>query len=224
MAITFTYDESTNVVVVTEGTSGTPATFDDFVTADRAGTAELTPEDAPDACTTNMTLTYQIRPLASLALQITFTLAGTSAGGGDTLDVTGTDWDGNAQGPESIDVSGGEHTGDVDGDVVVYLVPVGFKDDLARFIQPEYPCVTGGLGELDEATSLILAKFSNVTIVAEIGEVACPIGLFEERHRGTLVAHRRFGLSGYGDSDHHQHHCRQRHGKHGPSQRSSPVG
>ena len=38
MAITFAYTESTNTVVVTEGTSGTPATFADFVTADRAGT------------------------------------------------------------------------------------------------------------------------------------------------------------------------------------------
>ncbi len=79
MAITFTYDESTNIVVLTEGTSGTPATFANFVTADRAGTAELTPEDTPDACDFDMTLTYQIRPVEDLALQITFTLAGTSA-------------------------------------------------------------------------------------------------------------------------------------------------
>ena len=35
MAITFTYTESTNKVVVTEGTSGTPATFANFVTFDR---------------------------------------------------------------------------------------------------------------------------------------------------------------------------------------------
>ena len=41
MAIAFGYTESTNTVVVTGGTSGTPATFADFVTADRAGTAEL---------------------------------------------------------------------------------------------------------------------------------------------------------------------------------------
>ncbi len=35
MAIVFTFDESTNVVVVTGGTSGTPATFADFVHFDR---------------------------------------------------------------------------------------------------------------------------------------------------------------------------------------------
>ena len=89
---TWTYDESTNMVVVIAGTEGTPATFDDFVTADRAGTAELTPEDAPINCGTNLTLTEQVRPVEDLAVQITFTLAGTSAGAGDTLDVTGTDW------------------------------------------------------------------------------------------------------------------------------------
>ena len=80
MAIAFTYDESTNIVAVTGGTSGTPATFADFVTADRAGTAELTPEDAPASCAFNMTLTEQIRPVEDLALQISFILAGTSAG------------------------------------------------------------------------------------------------------------------------------------------------
>ena len=80
MAIAFTYDESTNIVAVTGGTSGTPATFADFVTADRAGTAELTSEDAPASCAFNMTLTEQIRPVEDLALQISFILAGTSAG------------------------------------------------------------------------------------------------------------------------------------------------
>jgi len=105
--MTFAYTESTNTVVATNGTSGTPLTFAHFVTADRANSAELL---AAEACTTNHTLTYQIRPVEDLALQISFVLSGTSAGAGDTLDVTGTDWDGNAQGPESIDVSAGDGT------------------------------------------------------------------------------------------------------------------
>jgi len=138
LAIAFTYDESDNKIVVTGGTSGTPATFADFVTADRAGTAELTPEDAPVACTTNITLTYQIRPVEDLALQITFTLAGTSAGAGDTLDVTGTDWEGNAQGPESIDVSAGDgaYTGANKWRTITDIDCTGWADGTLKVTQP----------------------------------------------------------------------------------------
>jgi len=136
---TWTYDESLNTIVVTQGTSGTPATFSDFVTADRAGTAELTPEDAPAACTTNMTLTYQIRPVEKLALQTTFTLAGTSAGAGDTLDVTGTDWDGNAQN-ESIDVSAGDgaYTGAYKWRTITDIDCTGWADGTLKVTQPQW--------------------------------------------------------------------------------------
>ena len=138
-AITFTYDESDNKVVVTEGTEGTPADFDDFVTADRAGTAELTPEDAPVACTTNITLTYQIRPVEDLALQITFTLASTSAGAGDTLDITGTDWRGAAQN-ESIDVSGGDgaYTGAKYWRTITDIDCTGWADGTLKVTQPQW--------------------------------------------------------------------------------------
>ena len=95
-----------NKVIVTGGTSGTPAEFPAFVTADRAGTAVLL---AATSCTINMTLTYQIRPVELLAIQLAFILAGTTAGAGDTLDITGTDWNGDAQ-SESIDVSAGDAT------------------------------------------------------------------------------------------------------------------
>lgn len=99
------YKALPTTVRVTGGVSDTPATFADFVTADRAGNAVLL---EPVVCSTNHTLEKQIRPVEALAIQITFTLlGGTSAGGGDTLDVTGTDWRGAAQN-ESIDVSGGD--------------------------------------------------------------------------------------------------------------------
>lgn len=97
------YSFQSKKVRVAGGTSDTPATFDDFVTADRAGTAVLL---EAEACGLNHTLDEQIRPVEDLAIPITFTLAGTSAGAGDTLNVTGTDWRGAAQ-FESIDVSGG---------------------------------------------------------------------------------------------------------------------
>jgi len=139
MAIAFTYDESDNKVVVTGGTEGTPAIFADFVTADRAGTAELTPKDAPDACTTNMTLTYQIRPVEDLALQITFTLASTSAGAGDTLDVTGTDWHGDAQN-ESIDVAAGDgaYTGAKYWQTITDIDCTGWADGTLKVTQPQW--------------------------------------------------------------------------------------
>jgi len=96
MAIAFAYTESTNTVVVTGGTSGTPATFADFVHGDRtvattactvASGAELL---AALTCTTGHVFTYPIRPVEFKALRLAFTLAGTSAGAGDTIDIYGT--------------------------------------------------------------------------------------------------------------------------------------
>ena len=118
MAILFecTEDENDGIysfqdmkVEVTGGIAIAPADFADFVTFDRAGTAVLL---EAEACGVNHTLDEQIRPVEDLAIQITFTLAGTSAGAGDTLDVTGTDWRGAAQ-IESINVAAGNvaHTG-----------------------------------------------------------------------------------------------------------------
>lgn len=66
-----------NKVIVINGTSGSPATAADFVTADRAGEAVLL---AATACAVNMTLSYQIRPTMAIALSLDFILSGTSAG------------------------------------------------------------------------------------------------------------------------------------------------
>jgi len=103
MAIAFGYVPATNIVTVTGGTAGIPATFADFVVADRAGT--YTVMDAI-ATAMNLVLDRLIRPVEFRALQITFTLAGTNAGAGDTVDITGTDAWGNAQN-ESINVAAG---------------------------------------------------------------------------------------------------------------------
>jgi len=105
MAIAFAYTEATNTVVVTGGTSGTPATFADFVTADRAGTAEL---KAATNCAKDMTLTYQIRPVEDRALKISFIIASKTAHT-DYLYITGTDaWDTALY--ECIDISAGDGT------------------------------------------------------------------------------------------------------------------
>ncbi len=136
MAINFTYTESTNIVVQLEGTEGTPATFANFVTADRAGTADLLPAEN---CTVNHTLTYQIRPVELRALQISFILSGTSAGATDTLDVTGTDWDGQAQN-ESIDVSGGDATynGAYKWRTITDMDCTGWADGTLQVTQPQW--------------------------------------------------------------------------------------
>ena len=103
MAIAFTYTESTNTIVVTGGTSGTPATFADFVTADRAGTATLLAATA--GLSPTLALTYQIRPVDVIALLITFTVASKTAEA-DHIFITGTDWRDAAQ-TEAIDVTAG---------------------------------------------------------------------------------------------------------------------
>ena len=58
---TFDYDESTNVLEVTDGTEGTPATFADMYAADKVGvdTVLLVAENGA----ADNTLTYQVRPL-----------------------------------------------------------------------------------------------------------------------------------------------------------------
>ena len=106
MAIVFTYTKSTNTAVVTGGTSGTPATFADFVTADRAGSVTLLAAWAPNSGT--KALTYQITPVEKLALLISFVIA-TKTAEADYIFITGTDaWD--AAQTESIDVTAGNGT------------------------------------------------------------------------------------------------------------------
>jgi hypothetical protein len=94
-----------NKVIVTGGTSGSPAGFSDFVTADRAGEAVLM---AATNGAKGMTLTYQIRGVEDLALLISFIVASKTADT-DYVFITGTDFAGNAQ-TESIDVSAGNGT------------------------------------------------------------------------------------------------------------------
>ena len=85
---TFAYTAATNKTVITAGASDSPADFPSFVAADRAGTLAL---KAATASATGMTLTTQVRPAELLAIELDFTLAGTSAGAGDTLDIYGVD-------------------------------------------------------------------------------------------------------------------------------------
>lgn len=110
MAIVFTYDESTNVVNLLGGTSGIPATFAEWVTQDRAGTAELTTEDTPAAFTeaSTLSLAYAVRPVENKALILTFTISGSAGlGAADTIDLSGDDWEGNNQ-TESIVIAAGD--------------------------------------------------------------------------------------------------------------------
>ncbi len=81
----------------------TPATPADIETADLAGTRDLAPS-LP--CTTGMTI-LPPKPAGMGGQLLTFTLAGTSAGAGDTIDITGTGAEDQAL-TESIDVSAGD--------------------------------------------------------------------------------------------------------------------
>jgi hypothetical protein len=103
---TWSYGAGTNTVTVAGGTSGSPADFASFVTADRGNAATLLPAHATGA---DIPLLYQVRPVELLAIPLTFELAGTNAGAGDRIDLIGTDWRGAPQ-TESLDVSGGDGT------------------------------------------------------------------------------------------------------------------
>ena len=94
-----------NKVIVTGGIEAAPATFADFVTEDRAGTATLL---AATNCAKDMTLTYQIRPCELRALQISFVIASKTAQT-DYIWATGTDAWGTAL-SEAIDISAGNGT------------------------------------------------------------------------------------------------------------------
>lgn len=104
MTGTWGYTESTNTVEVTGGTSGTPATFADFVTADRAGTdTSLLSAGSP---ANDLALTYAVRPVEDLAIKVKCVVANKTAEA-DYIFITGTDWRGDAQ-TEAIDVTAGD--------------------------------------------------------------------------------------------------------------------
>lgn len=105
---TFAYTESTNKIVVTAGTSGAPATFNDMYVADQAGTAtDLLLAEAGTSGPGNP-LTYAIRPTHDKALVIKCIVAGKTAEA-DFIFITGTDAWGATQ-TESLDVTAGNGT------------------------------------------------------------------------------------------------------------------
>jgi len=103
---TFSYVVATNIASVIAGTSGSPADYPSFVTADRAGTGTfLKVASAPSK---TYTLTYPVRPVEFRAIVTKFVVAAKTAHT-DYLFITGTDaWD--AAQTESIDVSAGNGT------------------------------------------------------------------------------------------------------------------
>ena len=110
MAILFEYTDvgdfgsiGDNTVRVTGGTSGTPATFDDFVTADRAGTGTTILDAGSPA--SDLALDTPVRPVEDLAIIVKCIVANKTAEA-DFIFITGKDWRGAAQ-TESIDVTAG---------------------------------------------------------------------------------------------------------------------
>jgi len=104
MAIAFSYTEATNKVVQTGGTSGTPATFADFVTADRAGVDTILLSAGSPA--SDLALAYAVRPVEDLAILVKCVVANKTPTQTDYIFITGKDWRGAAQ-TESIDVTAG---------------------------------------------------------------------------------------------------------------------
>jgi len=106
-AISFSYTEATNTVEATGGDSTTPATFNDMYTADKAGTATLLASEAFTQASA-ISLDYAVRPTDATALTLTFVISGSAGlGAGDTIDISGDDWDGVNQ-TESIVIAAGD--------------------------------------------------------------------------------------------------------------------
>jgi len=89
---TFTYTVATNKIVVTNGTSGAPATFNDMYTADQAGTGTILNVAENGAAV--VALDYQIRPTHAKALKVKCIVASKTPAQTDYIFITGTDaWD-----------------------------------------------------------------------------------------------------------------------------------
>jgi hypothetical protein len=101
---TFTYNAATNTVTVTGGTSGSPADFASFLAADRAGSLVLLDAGVIDADPDTFSLTTQPRPCEKRVLKLKIIASADRAGA--TLDIAGTDGDGDAISETGIDISG----------------------------------------------------------------------------------------------------------------------
>ena len=96
-----------NKVIVTGGTSGTPADFAAFVTADRAGT-NINLLTATAGLSPTLALNRAVRPVDLKAIILKFVVASKTTQT-DWIYTTGTDLAGNTIN-ESIDVSAGNGT------------------------------------------------------------------------------------------------------------------
>jgi hypothetical protein len=106
----FSYNAGSNTVTVTGGTSGSPADFASFVTADRAGT--LNSQDARNITGVDgspVAVTRAIRPVERLVLggpaHTLYLVISNWNASSATIRIVGTDFDGNAQN-EDIAISG----------------------------------------------------------------------------------------------------------------------
>lgn len=123
-------------------------------------------------CALNMTLTYQIRPVEDLALPLKFVLAGTSAGAGDTLDITGTDWRGAAQ-VESINVAAGNgtYTGTKYWRTITDIDCTGWADGTLRVAQSQWGVIWDyGNGQYRIDCQLNIGDASTSTYFTTVGE------------------------------------------------------
>ena len=111
MAIAFTCSEDgdfgslgDNKVIVTGGTAETPADFDDFVTADRAGAATLLDAGTIDADPDTFSLDYAVRPVDLANILLTISASADRAGA--TMDIVGKDNHNDVVSELGIDISG----------------------------------------------------------------------------------------------------------------------
>ena len=189
---TFTYTESTNTVVVTGGTSGSPSTFADFVAADRtvatsacsiASGCQLKAA-AAIAAATDLTLTYPVRPVEFKGLRLAITTAangGAAASGDETVDIYGTTpiWcymtGASASGQKVVPVANLTHLFQV-GDTVILIdisAPATYETDV--------------IASISEGVSITLTN-NNTNSYAALDVV----GIYQTEQIDTSAAHGTF--------------------------------
>lgn len=140
-----------------------------MVAADKATTRTLM---NTRNCTTSMIPSLCIQSPSGHARKITFTLAGTSAAEGDTLDITGTDSEENAQ-IESIDVSAGDgdYTTTKDFQNISSVDCTGWADGTLTMTQTGYGAIDRHSDRYQYRRSEAVAGSKNINIYSILGYV-----------------------------------------------------
>lgn len=181
-----------------ENTEATADDCDDFYVADKNGNLTLYSGNVG----MSLTLSQQIQPADELALKINFTLSGSNAGQGDTIDITGTDKDGDSLFESLVTEADGEYTTTNWFRTITDIDCVGFSSGNLLVEQSRWGVVWKWKDAYDKYSFRFLATWqigngtSNTWFVETLKQILFPRELDTYVVRLILVkanAHLRFG-------------------------------